>query len=133
MEKYEPLNKFFKNTRRHRRFAVDMMDIHITAKTTSEKSAASEDYFVKMLSLGGVLMTADRPHELENKLLMDLTLPENVRISCTGRVTSCLSVKRNRGVRYDIGVQFSDMSEEDKTKLKKFIHWLYLKDAGFAE
>ncbi len=132
MEKYEPLNKFFKNTRRHRRFAVDGLDIRITAKTATEKSATG-DYIVKMLSLGGVLMTGDHPHELESKLLMDMTLPENVRISFTGRVTSCLALKQGKGESYEIGIQFADMSEQDKTKLKKFIHWLYLKDAGFTE
>lgn len=133
MEKYEPLNKFFKNTRRHRRFVVDMMDIRITAKTAAEKSAASGDCIVKMLSLGGVLMTGDHPHEPESKLLMDMTLPENVHISFTGRVTSCLAVKQSRGESYDIGIRFAGMSEQDKTKLKKFIHSLYIKDAGFTE
>jgi len=133
MKEYEPLNKFFKNTRRHRRFAVDTMDIRISAKTAVGKNTAPEDYIVKMLSLGGVLMTGDRLHELETKLLMDMTLPENVRISFAGRVTSCLPVNNDRGMRYDIGVQFADLPEKGKTELKKFIHWLYLKDAGFTE
>ena len=132
MEKYEPLNNFFKNKRRHRRFAVDMMDIRIRAKTAAGTSAAAVDYKVKMLSLGGTLMEGDRLHELESKLLMEMTLPENVRISLTGRVTSCLSAKA-KGGRYDVGAEFISMTEQDRTKLKKFIHWLYLKDAGFTE
>ena len=133
MEKYEPLNKFFKNTRRHRRFVVDMMDIRITAKTAAEKSAASGDSIVKMLSLGGVLMTGDHPHEPESKLLMDMTLPENVHISFTGRVTCCVPKEDDKGMRHNIGIEFIEMSEHDRTKLKKFIYRLYLKDAGFAE
>ncbi len=132
MEKNE-LNKFFKSTRRHRRFDMDAMNIHITATTASGKSASSENYIVKMLSLGGGLMTGDHPHEPESRLLLDMTLPENVRVSFTGRVTSCLSVENKGSVRYDIGVHFADMSEQDKAKLKKLIHWLYLKDAGFTE
>lgn len=133
MEKYEPLNRFFKNTRRHRRFVVDMMDIRVTAKTAAGTSAAPVDYIVKMLSLGGVLMTGDYMQELESKLLMDMALPKNVRLSLTGRVTSCLTTKDSTVTRYEVGIEFIDISEPDKTKLKKFIHWLYLKDAGFTE
>ncbi len=131
MEKDE-LNKFFKNTRRHRRFDMDAMNIRIRAET-SGKSTASETYTIKMLSLGGALMTGDTPHEPESKLMLDMTLPENVRVSFTGTVTSCLAVNHKEGVLYDIGVRFADMSEQDKTKLKKLIQWLYLKDAGFTE
>ncbi len=132
MEKNE-LNKFFRNTRRHRRFDMDAMNIRITAETASGKSTACETYAIKMLSLGGALMTGDNPHEPDSKLMLDMTLPENVRVSFTGTVTSCLAVKHEGGVLYDIGVRFGDMSEQDKIELKKLIHWLYLKDAGFTE
>ena len=121
MKKYEPLNRFFKNTRRHRRFAVDMMDICIQAKTGAETSSSAEDYSAKMLNLGGVLMEGDRLHIPESKLIMEMTLPENVRIPLTGRVTSCITAKNSRGSRYDVGVEFISMTERDRTELKKFI------------
>lgn len=133
MEKYEPLNNFFKNKRRHRRFVVDMLDIRIQAKTAAETTAAAEDYRTKMLNLGGVLMEGDHIHELNSNLAIEMTLPDNVRISLTGRVTSCIPPKDSKGRRYEIGLEFSAVREHDRTKLKKFIHWLYLKDAGFTE
>ena len=133
MEKYEPLNNFFKNKRRHRRFVVDMMDIRLRAIEAAETSAATEDYRVKMLSLGGTQIESGRLLELQSKLQMEMTLPENVRISLTGRVTCCVPEEDDKGMRHNIGIEFITMSEHDRTKLKKFIHWLYLKDAGFAE
>ncbi len=129
MEKRDPLNKSFKNTRRHRRFVVETLDIRIRAKAVSER-AAPEDYRAKKLNLGGVLMESDHVHELTSRLQIELTLPDNVRISLTGRVTSCIPVD---ATRYDVGIEFISMTEQDRTKLKKFIQWLYLKDAGFAE
>lgn len=133
MEKYEPLNNFFKNKRRHRRFAVDGLDVHVRTQDADRASAAPEDYIAKMLNLGGMLIESSRPHEQHGKLRFELTLPEKVSLSITGRVTFCLSSKDVKGARYEVGIEFTDMSEQDKTKLKKFIHWLYLKDAGFTE
>jgi c-di-GMP-binding flagellar brake protein YcgR len=133
MEKYEPLNKFFKNTRRHRRFVVDRMDIRITAMTAFGKSASAEDYRVIMLSLAGMQIESGHHLELKSKLQMEMTLPENVRISLTGRVTCCVAEEDDKGLRHNIGIEFIEMSEQDRTELKKFIHWLYLKDAGFTE
>lgn len=132
MAKYEPLNNYFKNTRRHRRFPVDMMDIRLRVKDSAETTDAAEDYIAIMINLGGVLMEGERPQQLESKLIMDMTFPEKIRISLTGRVTSCHPSK-SRGNLYDIGIEFISMTERDKAKLKKFIHWLYLKDAGFTE
>jgi hypothetical protein len=111
---------------------VDMMDIRIRAKTASETSSAAEDYVTIMINLGGLLMEGLRPHQLESKLLLDMIFPENVRISLTGRVTSCHFAKSKDDL-YDVGIEFVSMTETDRTKLKKFIHWLYLKDAGFTE
>jgi Tfp pilus assembly protein PilZ len=111
---------------------VDMIDIRIRTKTADETPLAAEDFMVKMLNLGGVLMEGGHLHEFNRTLLMEIALPDNVRISLTGRVTSCLPVKAKDG-RYDVGIEFISMIEQDRTKLKKFIHWLYLKDAGFTE
>ena len=132
MEKYEALNKFLNNTRRHRRFPVDMMDIRVRTKTEADTSVPSEDYKAISINLGGALMEGEVPHKQESRLLMYVLLPENVRISLTGRVTSCHASK-SAGKLYDVGIEFVSMSVPDKAILKKFIHWLYLKDAGFAE
>jgi Tfp pilus assembly protein PilZ len=132
MAKYEPMNNFLKNTRRHRRFAVEEMDIRIRANVAAETSSSAEDYRVKMLNLGGVLMECGHPSELNRRLLIEMTLPENACLSITGRVTSCHPSKAKDKL-FDVGIEFMSMSEHDRTKIKQFIHWLYLKDAGFTE
>jgi c-di-GMP-binding flagellar brake protein YcgR len=132
MAKYEPMNNFFKNTRRHRRFIVEEMDIRIRANAIDETSPSAEEYRAKMLNLGGVLMEGGHPTELNRKLQIEMIVPENVQISITGRVTSCHPAK-TKDKRYDVGIEFMSMSEKDRIKLKQFIQWLYLKDAGFTE
>ncbi len=131
MEKYEPLNDFFKNKRRHRRFEVEAMGIGIRAKPTSPESSDSENCRALKLNLGGVLMTSDHAHELNSKLMIEMTLPDNVLVSLVGRVTSCLPAK-NRDAGYEVGIEFRYITEQDRNKLKKFIHRLYMEDAGFT-
>lgn len=111
---------------------MEGMDIRIQSKAEAETSGPSQDYRVISINLGGALMEGESSHRQENKLFMELLLPENVRISLTGRVTSCHLSKAN-DKRYDVGIEFMSMSEEDRVKLKQFIQWLYLKDAGFTE
>ncbi len=112
---------------------MDALDIRISARPVGETSAAAENYKVKMINLGGVLMESGQMHEQEARLLVEMNLPDNVRVSMKGRVTTCLAVKGSDVARYDVGIEFTDISDQDKAKLKKFIHWLYLKDAGFTE
>lgn len=77
-------------------------------------------YRVKVLSMGGMLIESEESANLNNMVHMKIYLPEDRSISSLGRIVSC----RTMGVapeHYDMGIEFIEMSEEDREKLKTFL------------
>jgi c-di-GMP-binding flagellar brake protein YcgR len=82
-------------------------------------------YKVKILSLGGMLIESEHPLEIESKLPMEIkTLTENSYIKFLGRVASCLLIKNKDIEHYDIGIEFIEMSENDREILVELIRVL---------
>lgn len=79
---------------------------------------------VKKLGLGGILIESEHPIEIENKMFMELTFPQDKVITFQGRVASCLLIANTVPQRYDIGVEFLEMSERDRETLVEFINLL---------
>lgn len=80
-----------------------------------------ENYKVKILSLGGMLVESERPVEIESRLSMEVFFPENTSITFLGRVASCRLVQDEKVELFHIGIEFIDMSEEHKEKLQEFV------------
>ncbi|HXX54211.1 MAG TPA: PilZ domain-containing protein [Thermodesulfovibrionales bacterium] len=80
---------------------------------------------VKKISLGGMLMEGYNGIKPEWKAPMALFLPdENAPLKFRGRVASCIEIPGRRSTHYDIGVEFLDMPENDKSRLSEFLHSL---------
>ena len=92
-----------------------------------------EPFKARILSLGGMLMEKNDPYAVGSELQMEMTLPGNVHLPFAGMVISCAPAEDRPGEYYDIGIKFSALPDHSRTKLKEFIRWLYLKDAGFTE
>lgn len=83
-----------------------------------------ETYPVRLISFGGMLVETDRKFEVEKRLPMALLLPgEETALEFKGRVASCLR-GRKEGC-FDIGIEFMEISEEDKKRLEGFLETLY--------
>jgi hypothetical protein len=84
-----------------------------------------EIHSVKVISVGGMLVETN--HELSAKDIfpMELILPDDDKpIYFRGRAVSSQQVK-TRGVKhYRTGIEFVEMKQEDKTRLKAFLHFL---------
>lgn len=82
-------------------------------------------FVVKGLNLGGMLIEADQRFEVESRHPMELSFPEETgSVSFQGRIASCVELVGKSPGRYDIGVEFFDVSDIDKEKLRKFIRYL---------
>ena len=80
---------------------------------------------VKKISLGGMLLEGYNGIKLEWKAPMALFLPnDNVPLKFSGRVASCIEIPGRRSRHYDIGVEFLDMPEDDRSRLSEFLHLL---------
>ena len=84
-----------------------------------------DSYKVKQIGLSGMLIETEQALEIEDKLPMEMTLPENKRIMFLGRVVSCFLVDDTGPGRHEVGIEFLDMPEEDREKLDKFILLLH--------
>ncbi len=87
-------------------------------------------YTLKKLSLSGMLVESEHELALESRLPMEISLPGNESISCTGRVAYCVKADTEDVVLYSIGIEFMDMPDEDKDRLEKFIKALDERDEG---
>ncbi len=127
---FNVMEKSIKDTRHHRRFDVEAMDIR---GTLNASDAASKPFRVTVLSLGGLLIEAAHNCDSGSELRMELALPGKVRLSCLGKVTRCFPSEGGPPGVNRIGLKFTSMSEQDRKGLKDFVRWLYLKDAGFTD
>jgi len=80
-----------------------------------------ENYKVKILSLGGMLVESERPMEIESRLSMEIFFPENTSITFWGRVASCRLLQDEKVNLFHIGIEFIDMPEEHREKLQEFV------------
>ena len=80
-----------------------------------------ESYAVKLVSLSGMLIEADRSFRIEETYAMEIQPPGRDPISFSGRVASHLELDVEGANRHQIGIEFLDMSPVDREKLKEFI------------
>jgi c-di-GMP-binding flagellar brake protein YcgR len=83
-----------------------------------------DDYKVNNISLSGFLIESKHALKLEDKINMQMALPDNKIISFLGRVVTCTMTKGVESESYDIGMEFIDIAEKDEKALKNFISLL---------
>ena len=87
----------------------------------------AEQYKVKRLSQGGMLIESDNSMYVEDTMAMQMTLSENKAIAFWGRIVTCQEIQDTDPPRYEVGIEFKDMSEKDSATLKAFISSLEAK------
>jgi Tfp pilus assembly protein PilZ len=81
-------------------------------------------FTVKTISLGGMLIRTEQALALESRVPMTLSLHAGNTVQFIGRIAVC---QRNDGqgdTRYDIGVEFTDLTDQNIALLKTFIDFL---------
>lgn len=81
----------------------------------------TEDYRVKKISMGGMLVGAAHGFSVDERFPMEIYLPQDRIISFSGRIASCLSIGDPEDGHYDVGVEFLDLAEENRNILSAFI------------
>ncbi len=89
-----------------------------------------ESYRVKKLSLGGMLIESDCEMGVEGVFPMEVSLPEDTLITFLGRVASCITAEVEQTGKYDVGIEFTEMSQKDAKILAKFINTLRKSNKG---
>jgi c-di-GMP-binding flagellar brake protein YcgR len=81
-------------------------------------------YTVKNLSVGGMLIESYCPFKTGEKISMDLNIPGEKTIHFLGRIITSRQIGNMELKRYDIGVEFSEMSESDNNIIKMYLNLL---------
>jgi hypothetical protein len=83
------------------------------------------NFIVREISLSGFRIETDQKLERESVIPMTLSLKDDDTDHFNGRVASCLMISNPAGEeRYEIGVEFLDLTEKDRKLLKDFIDYL---------
>lgn len=88
------------------------------------------NYRVKKISIGGMLIESLLALNVEDKYHMEITLPEDEPIKFTGRVASCFMMKGRGTEHFDIGIEFLELSDQNREKIRNFTNFLDNMDKG---
>lgn len=101
------------------------LNIRFNITTPEEKILNYPAQFkVKTISLSGLLIQTDQAVEINRNIPMELSLNAGQVVAFIGRVASCAMKEKTDQPPYEIGVEFSDFTDKDKTVLKSFIDHL---------
>jgi Tfp pilus assembly protein PilZ len=79
-----------------------------------------ESYRVRLISLSGMLIEADRAMDVERVYTMFFPY-RGERVSFSGRVASCTEANGDGPRRYRIGIAFLEMAGADRRRLESFV------------
>jgi Tfp pilus assembly protein PilZ len=79
-----------------------------------------ESYRVRLISLSGMLIEADRAMDVERVYAMFFP-HRGERVSFSGRVASCTEANGDGPRRYRIGIAFLEMAGADRRRLESFV------------
>ena len=82
-----------------------------------------ENYSIRTVSMSGMLIETGNVLKVEEKISLEISLPENNTINSHGRVVSCTPVKDNPE-HYAIGIEFLNMPPDNSRLLGRFISML---------
>jgi hypothetical protein len=82
-----------------------------------------QEYMVKKISLSGMLVETEYPLELDSRNSIELFI-NGYTLQISIRVTNCHDIITDGIAKYDIGIEFIDISEQDENILQNFINTL---------
>jgi hypothetical protein len=80
-----------------------------------------EECEVKLISRSGMLIQAQRRFDVEGVYAIQILPPDGQPIRLRGRVASQFESSQGFLTRYDLGIEFVEMAEEDRRRLEAFI------------
>jgi Tfp pilus assembly protein PilZ len=97
-------------------------DIHFYITTPSEEVLQlSAQFGVKEISQSGIIIQTGQKLNIDSMVLLELTLSSSDPVSFMGKIVSCRSTQDTEPARYDIGVEFTELTERDRLSLEKLI------------
>jgi Tfp pilus assembly protein PilZ len=97
-------------------------DIRFSITTPSEEVLNLLTQFgVKEISQSGVIIQTDHKLNIDSMVLLELSLYPRDPVNFMGKIVSCRTTQDAGHGNYDIGVEFSELTELDRSSLEKLI------------
>jgi c-di-GMP-binding flagellar brake protein YcgR len=84
----------------------------------------TESHKVKQLSFSGACIESKHPMKVNSIMQMIISFTEDKFIIFQGRIASCLLIRNAYPKAYDIGIEFTELSEKEREILVEFIRLL---------
>ncbi len=81
-----------------------------------------DNYIVKTISQGGMLIECQRNFEIESRMPMEMFIHDDTPLKFVGRVASCREIDKNGEKKYDTGIEFLGLTEKDREVLTSFMN-----------
>lgn len=106
--------------------AVDRrLDVRFHLTTPGEEILSYPLQFkVRLISLGGMLIQTPQPVAINSTIPMELSLSTDNPVMFIGRCASCTKTENAGQTLYDIGVEFTNLTDKDKMLLKTFTDYV---------
>jgi len=106
----------------HKLSQDERLNIRFTIKAPDKAILdGPHNYGVKNMSISGMRIETDMRVDVGARYPMEISLEDNRTIKVLGRVVSCLEVNDRAPKHYAVGIEFIEMSDEDRKKLKEFV------------
>ncbi len=94
-------------------------DIHFSITTPDEKVLSLPAQFnIKEISQSGLIIRTDQQLHKDSMVLMELSIKAGEPVSFVGKVVSCRIAKSTEHPGHDIGVEFSELTDQDRVVIK---------------
>jgi len=141
MFKDVPLDKItdlLNSVEKHKKEALVIVDRRLAVRfyitTPWEKILSFPAQFkVKDISLSGMLIQTEEALGMGCMIPMGLSLKADNPVNFIGKVASCRNAGDKEKAFYEIGVEFTDLTDEGRTLLKQFIDYMALLDINTGE
>jgi len=106
----------------HKLSQDERLNIRFTIKAPDKAILdGPHNYGVKNMSISGMRIETDMGVDVGARYPMEISLEDNRTIKVLGRVVSCLEVNDRAPKHYAVGIEFIEMSDQDRKKLKEFV------------
>lgn len=112
--------------RQHKRVEIEG-EVLISYRAGQSSVTVSEEVAIKDISVGGARVSTEVPYPLSFDVSLNISLP-NGPIEMAGTVIRIVELTENEA--YDLGIQFSDLSEDSFRRLQEFIAVMSSEDSG---
>ncbi len=128
------LNSIEQHKKREVPVAVDRrLSVRFNITAPGEQTLSYPAQFkVKEISLSGMLIRTDQMLAQGSIIPMGLSLNAGSQVNFNGRVASCRTTEYQNQTHYEIGVEFSDLTDRDRALLKTFIDYLTAMESDAA-